>query len=313
MTRPAKRILLTLLTTCAALHLCLTYANAAAVPDDLQALFDVGQYKPLLPKLNATLAKTPTSDSADRYSLLLLKGETLLHLKASSSAQDAFTAAALVAPDKDSISTAKATANLLKHSAAGKYQPKTRPADSPALPSAIDILDPASRKQAFAAFLTDLLATLTPQVTNATEITSLPPLLTLARKVSDARDVEIAGTSADAQTKDLLDKLAAQTSTLLTDAIKPLDAQVKAAQADARKRQREMGRRAPKGESSSLSPTDTDQLDSAVDQARQIITLIDQMQPIFGDAGDLKTPQSDAQKIITDANKLLTEYHHPTE
>jgi hypothetical protein len=74
-----------------------------------------------------------------------------------------------------------------------------------------------------------------------------------------------------------------------------------------------MGRRAPKDEFASLSPTDSDQLDSAIEEAREVSDAATQMQPIFGDAGDLKTVQEDAEKIITAADKVLSEYHHPGE
>jgi len=168
-----------------------------------------------------------------------------------------------------------------------------------------------SRKAAFAAFLTDLLEPLKPQIASAENVTSLSPIMSLAPQVAEARDVEIAATSADAQSKDILEKLATRAATLMSAALKRFDAQIKTVAKNAAARQKMMGGRALQGAFSSLVPTDADELDSIVSQARQVSGAITQMLPIFGDLGDLKTVQGDAEKIITDANQVLTQYHHP--
>jgi len=290
--------------------MCLSSTASAAVSSDDQTMFDQGRYQPLLVQLNQELASKKTA-AGDRYDLLMLKGETLLRTKATGGAADAFTAAAAVGADDNAIAIAKGTASLIKHSGLGKYQPKAK-SGSKDSPAAIDIVDPTSRKTAFAAYFADLLTTLQPQVDRAANMTSLSPIITLAKQVAEARNVEVAGTGADAQSKDLLTKLATRAGDLMNAILKPMDQQISTVTKDAAAQQKKMGKREPANSFSSLSADDADELDNIVSSAEQVASAASQMVPVFGDIGDFKTIETDAQKLITGANKILKQYKHPT-
>ena len=283
--------------------------SSAAVSTDDQMMFDQGRYQPLLVQLKQELASNKMG-VADRYRLLMLKGESLLRTKATDAAVDAFTAAAAVGADENAIAIAKANALLIKHSTGGKYQPKAKATGSKDLAPAIDIVDSAGRKPAFTAFFTDLVATLQPQVDRAQNSTSLSSILALAKQVGDARNVELAGSGADTQSKDMLTKLATSAGGLMKNVLKPMDAQIESVTKDAARQQKELGRRMKTNSFSSLSPDDVDTLDNVISAAGQVNTTAGQMTPIFGDIGDFKSIQTDAEKLVTDADKLLKQYHH---
>jgi hypothetical protein len=310
----------------AILALCLSPAlSIAATPapvasqDELQAMFDQAQYKDLLPALNKSLNDKGTLAKPDaHYALLMLKGETMLRMKSSSSAQDAFRAASLVVgADDKSVSIAKATVSLVKRSGNAKYQPKAKADNSAALQPAIDILAADSRKQAFAALFTDLFEPAKPIVATAEKATSLEAILDVVPQLSEVKDVEIAATGSDAETKDLLTKLATHANTLMTAALKTLDTSLTTITRDAARKMtgsQYVSNGAVRTEkmTTGLQPTNVDTLDSDVSQARQIASAADTLQTAFGDAGDFKEVKSAAEKFITDANKLLAKYKKPT-
>ncbi len=281
--------------------------------EQLQQDFEAKDYQKLLPKLNQALAlKGPAAAGYDRYKLLLLKGETQLRIPPGKSAADAFKAASLVAPDADSTAIAKATFVLVNRSSNGKFQPK-KPADSKSSqpPAAIDILDPDSRKQAFAALFAEMVATDQPMVDRTEQMTTLPPIVSTAQKLGDLRPVEIAASGSDDKSKEMLKKIATHAQTLMSDAIKNMDAQLKALQTDAEKRVKTLSgrRRANSSEmSEGLTPSNVDQAQSIADQAKQLASAATQMDTVFGDAADFKTVETDAQKTVQDAQDLLKKY-----
>ena len=87
----------------------------SAVADPYKQLINQGQFQQALTETNVAIAKqTSTTDKADKYALLMIKGEALLHLKAVGSAQDAFASAAKVGPDDKAVSVANGTVILIK-------------------------------------------------------------------------------------------------------------------------------------------------------------------------------------------------------
>jgi hypothetical protein len=290
-------------------------ANAATAPAvspaDLQTMFDQGLYPQMLSKLNVALAATPDSDKETRYKLLMLKGEGLLRTKGFDAAGDAFKAAGLMGLDDHSIAMARANAALIKHSTAGKYQPKTKTtAASAALPPAIDIIEPGTRKFAFSACFTDLMVTAKPQVDKAEKMTTLPPIMEVATQLADIRPLEIAGNGSDNDSKALLKKVGDHASTLMNTALKALDSQVATVskQAAARKAKE---RTSSKNLSEVLLPEDVSNLDNIASQAGEVGTSAASMQTTFGDADTFKSVETAAQKTVDDVNKLLKQYKHP--
>jgi hypothetical protein len=278
--------------------------------EPLQQLLTQGQYPHLLAKLNTALAaKTSTRDKATRYALLMLKGETLIRTNADESAADAFKAAALVGTSDHDIAIARANASLLKRSSLNKYQPKTKAAGTTALPAAIDIVDPASRKFAFVALFTDLITPAKPQVEATEKMTALPPIVNVAKQLADIRPLEIAGTGSDTDSKALLEKLGRQSSTLMNNALKTLDSQVTAIGKTAATRQKREKLNA--GDiSDALLPDDVSNLDSIISQATQIGIAAVTMQTTFGDADNFKGIETDSKKTIDNVSKLLKQYKH---
>lgn len=292
-------------------------APSVATQDQLQAMFDQGQFKDLIPALNKSLADKSTIAKPDvHYALLMLKGETMLRMKASASAQDAFKAAGLVVgADDNSIAIAKATVALVKRSGNAKYQPKAKADNSTAQQPAINILTADSRKQAFAALFTDLFEPAKPVVAKAEKAATLEAIVDVVPQLSEVRDVEIAATGSDAQSKELLEKLATHANDLMNAVLNPMESALTTITKDASKR---MGGGKYSGGSRSasmttgLSPTTVDTLDSDISEAREISTAADTLQTAFGDAGDFKSVKSAAEKLIAEANALLTKYKKPT-
>jgi hypothetical protein len=297
---------------------------AAAAPvaskDELQGMFDQGQYRELVPALNKSLAdKSVLAKPDEHYALLMLKGEAMLRMKASASAQDAFHAASLVVgADDKSVSIANATVSLVKRSGNAKYQPKTKDGTSTGQQPAIDILNTDTRKQAFAALFTDLYEPAKPIVATAEKATSLEAILDVVPQLSEIRDVEIAATGSDTESKELLQELATHAIDMMNAALKPMESSLTTMSKQSSKKMRggrtiSNGGAGTAGMTSGLSPLNVDALDSNITEARKISAAADTFQSAFGDAGDFKSVKSAAEKFIDDANKLLTKYKKPTD
>ena len=136
-----------------------------AMPDDsprsLQQLFDDHRYTLLLPKLNRMLAPgQPVDFPFNRYDLLMLTGDTRLQTRNVAGAITAYHDAAAQAGDDDDMQAALAAEELLRRSTSLHYQPRRPPTTHAATqytapPVAIDLLDPSSRRQAYAACFID--------------------------------------------------------------------------------------------------------------------------------------------------------------
>jgi hypothetical protein len=307
--------LLGVLLVCSLPLFSLAGTPAVQTYDQLKALFDQGQYQQMLPQLNRTLADKASIAKPDaHYALLVLKGEAMLQMKASDSASDAFRAASLAGADDKSTQIARATVTLIGKSSALKYQPKAKAEDKKSAQPSISILSSSDRKQAFAALFTDMQAVDAPVVTSAVQSSSLPSIAAAARQVDALRDVEVAATDSDAQSKELLQKLATRASDLMNTALKPMSGEITAVEkAAAKARAAFRGRGSAALTAAAMYPQNSQKLDGIVDEAREISSAAAQMQPLVGDAGDFKTIQSDADKIVKDANALLAKYDQPTE
>src|SRR5258706_6487931 len=133
--------------------------------EELHRLVDDHQYGPALQKITAGLAlKGAAAKLVNRYELFMLKGECHLKTKATRLALEAYAAAIKEAPSDRERELATAQEMLLKSSKAFAYTPRTTTAPAPPAgadkprPVPIDILNPDSRKKAFAALLADELA-----------------------------------------------------------------------------------------------------------------------------------------------------------
>jgi len=200
-------------TMAAALFLSLSsiaVADSPQTPEQIKQLYTDGKYKETITQISKALAiKGPDAAQYDKHDLLLLKGEASLRIKSKSGAADAFKQAATAATEPNDIAMASATAELIKQSNGTlKYQPKTK-AKKDDKPQPIDIVDPDSRKLAFAAMETDMMAVAKPKVDAALKSTTLTEVAQEAKDPSLAalRPVEIAATGSDTESKQMLGDL----------------------------------------------------------------------------------------------------------
>jgi hypothetical protein len=168
---------------------------------DVRGLVDAGQYREALKQISQHLGANTARDtpaSPDRYELLCLKGESLLHLDDRRLAGAAFEQAARAAPDPRMAATPRAMALLIKKSAGNRYKPKGGSA------TGIDIVAPDSRREALAAMLADMSSSLKPTIEQALRGKSLPPMMEVLPSVFDLAAVEYASTGTADQSRTIL-------------------------------------------------------------------------------------------------------------
>jgi hypothetical protein len=179
--------------------------------EELHRLVDGGEFGPALQKITVALQlKGPAAKLVDRYQLYMLKGECHLRLKATRLAGESYAAAAKAAASDHDRLLAAAHEMLIRNSRAFAYTPKPPPpAPAPAAPASppappvpalparpapIDILDPASRKRAFAAMLADELAANDAKLRAAQSAHALPPIAACFAPLQTMEGLELAAT-----------------------------------------------------------------------------------------------------------------------
>jgi len=183
-------------------------ADSPAVLDAKQKM-DAGQYADALQSIAKSLAATSKeTDAVERYQLLMLKGEGLLHTGAFDLAAGAFDSAAYTATDNRDVIAARADALLVRASPTGKYRP-----DAVAEP--IDIVNPESRKKAFAAMRQNLAKSVKPQLEKALASPTLQPMIDLLPSMLDLAHLDMALDGSVTTTKDDLLKLGVRARELM--------------------------------------------------------------------------------------------------
>lgn len=135
-------------------------------------------------KIDSDLAPSG-GDRAERYQLLMLKGECRLQLKDRLGSASAFKSASKVAGSMPELAAARANALIVERSSAGLYTPRT------AGGTALDIMNPDSRKQAMIALQSELWQKDKPQIDAALRATQLPPIEQVFNKVADIYCLEM--------------------------------------------------------------------------------------------------------------------------
>jgi hypothetical protein len=193
-------------------------ADTPDTPDTLQKLYTDANYKDLVPKINKVLGlKGADAAQFKKYDLLVMKGDASLHLHSKAQAMEAFKSAASATTTADESSTAAATAELIRQSSPNlTYLRKTK-TDKDDKPSPIDIVEPESRKLAFAALQTDLLAKAKPKMDAAIKSSSLTQIAQAAtdKDLVTLKAVEIAATGTPANTQQMLGDLGTRLTALL--------------------------------------------------------------------------------------------------
>jgi hypothetical protein len=216
---------------------------AAPVPtiDEIQQDYDAQQYQSVIRKAAALMQPNASLPAGfDKARLLSLKAESHLRLKQSLPASDAFAAAAKESSDEKVAGLYKATAMLVRKSPSGQYQPKppvTKSSDSkpPTKPEPIGIIEPDSRKRAFAALFDDEANGMAPTIESLKKQTSLPPLMSGIMQIIELRLLELAGTGSDVRSAQMLSSVTSHASDLMSSALDTMSTNVETIAKDANK------------------------------------------------------------------------------
>jgi hypothetical protein len=283
-------------------------ADPADSPESLQKLFTDGNYKDLVPRLNKVLA-LKGSDAAqyNKYDLLLMKGDACLHLHSKSQASDAFKAAAAVTEKADDVSVALATSQLINVSSSNLTYTRRTKTDKDDKPLPIDIIEPASRKLAFAALEIDLAARIKPKVDAAVKSTSLSQVAQVAtdKELVNLKAVEIASTGTPADTQQMLGDLGTHATTLMDASLEDL-AQRLHSDVDAVNNRVQHPKAGEQANHDVMNiPTFVKDVSGIDTDAKQIGAYAKAMSTVFDSDTDLKSVQENATKLHEAAAKLL--------
>ena len=188
---PARRLAVFLLLS------LVTVAAAAPnpplpTPADLGEMFKAGQYRVCLQQIARVLQLT--GDAAkpyDKYALLLLRGDCLLHLGDKATAMMAY-AETEKSPNVAQAAEARAMTLLLRRSSGTMFTP-------PAGGEALDLLDPPNRKKGMTLLFEDGFKGAQPEIRRALESDSLVPSIDLIPRLRDLYALEKTGTGTDAR------------------------------------------------------------------------------------------------------------------
>ncbi len=210
-----------------------TAAPARPTPETIQKMIDAQAYRPALQAIAQIMPPAPPTASAgspanaDRYTLLMQRGECLLQLKDGATATIAYDQAAVAAPALDQNDAARAMSLLIRKSVRLVYTPRTGD------PAPLDLTKPDARKRAMAALLADELPAAVKKVNDALAATTLPPILAVAPTLRDLHALESAGTGGDIQTTSLIQPLADRIYGLIDTDLNRVNEQVLAIQRSA--------------------------------------------------------------------------------
>lgn len=288
---------------------------------ELQQLQIDKQWQPLLQKLSRVLSlRGDAAKNYDRYELFTLKGEAHAQLKQPAPAVSAFgDAAKEAASDKQRAAVASSTALLIKRANQFVYKRKS-PATQPTDAKEIDVLDPAKRKDGFAALAADELAALKPKVKSAISASNLKPVIELMKSMDDLRNAELASAGETAMSDSLLPPLAAHSKELSAKYVADQKLKVDGIERSAntidqvgtdRRGAPGSGYRERKYKKRGLMSTDANSLKAAIAACNEIAEGDKQMAEAFG--ADLGKPlldvAEDARNVALKAeNVLKTDY-----
>jgi hypothetical protein len=287
------------------------HADPLPTLDEMKQMLKDDKAKELTPMLARAISlKGPDADQYPKRDLYELKGEVSLKTKARQAAIDSYVAAAKSTDKPDEAAADTGMALLVKASGGNlKYTPKP-PRDkdktsSSEKPEPIDIVDPDSRKKALAALARDMLAVDEPKVTAAVKGTDLAQMVTVGKSLVDLRAVEIAGTGAPTDSKQLMGDLGNRATKLLGDSLdntaKNLEDLITAYEnqnkpAAAGRSQKSVSNsdlgRAAAGASSSAKAVQS--------QARELAVT-------FGEVADFKLIDQKAKALISGADKIVSD------
>lgn len=188
---------------------------------ELNDTFSAGDYGTVIIEADKTLTDPAITLSADdTYGLMMLKAEALLRQGSATASSREFTAAARMASDVQQLAWARASALIARRSNAKTFTPRTGDKEP------IDILNPDSRKKAFAALLRDTLPEAQRRHQAAMRATALQSLEDAVVPVADCAFLELAATGSSKEAGDLLKSLGEQTRKLISEDVLRIQRQV---------------------------------------------------------------------------------------
>jgi hypothetical protein len=311
MRRPARSIVFGR-ALCIFVALAFASFSFAATPtsEELHQLYDQHKDAELLKAIRDVLALKDQS-KYDRYDLLTLRGESLLRTKSDGPAADAFRDAAKAAKSDEQASLARATEYLLRKSRNQAYTPKphdTKIANDK--PDPIPLIDPDSRKKAFAALLSDELSEKSSETDAAKKASALDPILSLAPTIQLLRDIEHASNGKTEKSSPIMVDLGEHARDLMKTAEQTMDSRIDELERIANVKDgilHEDGTitRYKRG----LSTPQTQELHDIADTCQKIRAACDQLHQHFGkDGGNFSQTVTAANTAQTRAMELIKKH-----
>ena len=200
------------------LGLALTVRGEAPSIADIQKSMSDGQFTPALKQIAQALA---VRDAANKYDLLMLKGECLLNVKSPSYAAQSFRAAMKEAPDFPKANVALANAIISEKSPKLAYTSRSAPKSEP-----IDIVSPVKRTQAIGVLYDDTRKSLEPKIKSAMNSSQLTPMIQLIPQMMDLYALEWAASGSAQESEATLKSMGARAREMIGPELKRLNARV---------------------------------------------------------------------------------------
>ena len=177
---------------------------------ELRQMSDAGQFRVCLRQIARVLRLAEGSKGYDRYELLLLRGDCLLHIEDPATAQLAY-AAAKESPVSAQANEARATVLLIARSVKMTYVPRTANETG----DGINIASRANRIKALGALLQDEIRADRREMDRAIAAQDLVPIREVLPKLADLYAVERATTEGDANVRPILKAVGARARVLI--------------------------------------------------------------------------------------------------
>lgn len=177
---------------------------------ELSQMHGAGEYRICLQQIGRILRSGNVDKNYDRYDLLLLRGDCLLHLEDPDTALIAFAAAAK-SPAPEQAREGRATALLLQRSTRMTYVPR----DEGGTADGISLATREGRIKALRALLQDELRVHRPAFDRARNAENLVPMFGVLPELADLYAVERTATGGDTQLRPILEAVGRRARTLI--------------------------------------------------------------------------------------------------
>lgn len=188
---------------------------------DLQQMHDAGAYRHCLQQIaRVMMLGEPAAKPYDKFALLLIRGDCLLHLGDTSTALDAYAAA-----EKSDIpaqaADARAMAVLIRHSIKTTFTP----ADPPGAKS-LDIVNHDQRRQAMLDLMKQLQLANQHQIDLAAESKTLVPIFDAAPTLLDILALDVSATGANKEIHPILARIGDHARELIINELATIDGRI---------------------------------------------------------------------------------------